>query len=94
MGRCYDLTYCKIEDAREVVEKLQVGGAKLSPSLMINALMNCSFLVVPSGTKIEEMEITEQDIKREFRKTVRKLYPDYPSSKHKPHSLARSYRAC
>ena len=64
-----DLTYCKIEDAREVVEKLQVGGAKLSPSLMINALMNCSFLVVPSGTKIEEMEITEQDIKREFRNT-------------------------
>ena len=58
-----------IEDAREVVKKLQVGGAKLNPSLMINALMACSFLVVPPGTKIEEMEITEEDIKREFRST-------------------------
>ena len=62
-----ELTYSMIEDARNVVEKLQVGGAKMNPSLMINAPMNCSFLEVPSGTKIEEMEITEQNIERKFR---------------------------
>ena len=37
------------------------------PSLMVNALMTCSFLEVPKGTKIEEMEIEKQDIEREFR---------------------------
>ena len=61
-----NLTYEKIELAKQTVEALQIGGARLDPSDMLNALMNCSFLEVPSGVDIKEMEITENHIKRKF----------------------------
>ena len=62
----HNLTWEKVELLKKTVEALKVGGARLDPKDMMNALMNCSFLEVPSGEDIKEMEITEDHIKRKF----------------------------
>ena len=60
-GDVNNLTYKRIELAKQTVEALQIGGARLDPSDMLNALMNCSFLEVPSGVDIKEMEILRSE---------------------------------